>query len=49
MKKSKSTDIQILNILKRAECGTWLWTYNHERSNMANGELTPIQKLTKAA
>lgn len=27
----------------------WLWTYNHERPNMANGGLAPIQKLTKAA
>lgn len=23
----------------------WLWTYNHERPNMANGGITPMQKL----
>lgn len=27
----------------------WLWRYNHERPNMANGGITPIQKLAKAA
>jgi putative transposase len=27
----------------------WLWTYNHERSNMAIGGITPIQKLALAA
>jgi len=27
----------------------WLWTYNHERPNMALGGITPIQKLALAA
>jgi putative transposase len=27
----------------------WLWTYNNERPNMANGGITPIQKLARAA
>ena len=27
----------------------WLWTYNHERPNMAIGGITPIQKLAMAA
>jgi putative transposase len=27
----------------------WLWTYNHERPNMALGGITPIQRLTLAA
>lgn len=27
----------------------WLWTYNHERPNMAIGGITPIQKLAFAA
>lgn len=32
------------------ESGTrWLWTYNHERPNMALGGFTPMQKLARAA
>ena len=27
----------------------WLWTYNHERPNMALGGITPKQKLARAA
>ena len=27
----------------------WLWTYNHERPNMALGGITPIMKLANAA
>lgn len=27
----------------------WLWSYNHERPNMANGGMTPKQKLAMAA
>jgi putative transposase len=27
----------------------WLWTYNHERPNMAIGGITPRQKLAQAA
>ncbi|MBL8226392.1 MAG: transposase [Chromatiales bacterium] len=27
----------------------WLWTYNHERPNMAIGGITPMQKLAMAA
>jgi putative transposase len=27
----------------------WLWTYNHERPNMALGGITPMQKLAMAA
>lgn len=27
----------------------WLWTYNHERPNMALGGITPIQKMALAA
>jgi putative transposase len=28
---------------------SWLWTYNHERPNMALGGITPMQKLAKLA
>lgn len=32
------------------ECATnWLWTYNHDRTNMALGGITPKQKLALAA
>ena len=27
----------------------WLWTYNHERPNMALGGITPKQKLALSA
>src|SRR3546814_4914704 len=27
----------------------WLWSYNHERPNMALGGITPMQKLALAA
>ena len=27
----------------------WLWTYNHERPNMAIGGITPMQKFAMAA
>ena len=27
----------------------WLWTYNHERPNMALGGITPKQRLAPAA
>ena len=27
----------------------WLWTYNHDRTNMALGGITPMQKLKLAA
>jgi putative transposase len=27
----------------------WIWNYNHERSNMALGGLTPKQRLAMAA
>ena len=27
----------------------WLWTYNHERPNIALGGITPMQKLALAA
>lgn len=27
----------------------WIWTYNHERPNMALGGITPKQKLAMAA
>lgn len=27
----------------------WLWTYNHERPNMALGGITPMQKLALTA
>lgn len=27
----------------------WLWTYNHERPNMALGGITPMQKLALVA
>jgi putative transposase len=27
----------------------WLWTYNHDRPNMALGGITPRQKLALAA
>ena len=27
----------------------WLWTYNHQRPNMALGGITPMQKLALAA
>jgi putative transposase len=28
---------------------SWLWTYNHERPNMALGGVTPMQRLARAA
>ena len=31
------------------EATRWLWTYNHERPNMALGGITPMQKLALAA
>ena len=38
------------SITKVQESATrWLWTYNHERRNMAIGGITPIQKLAMAA
>lgn len=27
----------------------WLWSYNHERPNMALGGITPMQRLAAAA
>ena len=33
--------------LARDHATKWLWTYNNERPNMANGGLTPAQKLKK--
>lgn len=33
----------------QASATRWLWTYNHERPNMAIGGITPIQKLAMAA
>ena len=27
----------------------WLWSYNHDRPNMGNGGITPVQKLKMAA
>lgn len=37
----------LFNNLEEAEQGAtdWLWTYNHERPNMALGDITPMQKL----
>ena len=32
----------------QASATRWLWTYNHERPNMAIGGITPIQKLAMA-
>lgn len=37
----------VTEVQEYATC--WLWTYNHERPNMANNGFTPIQKLIKAA
>lgn len=38
------------NIEQVQETATrWLWTYNHERPNMALGGITPMQKLALAA
>lgn len=38
------------NIDQVQEAATrWLWTYNHERPNMALGGITPMQKLALAA
>jgi len=31
------------------EATRWLWTYNHERSNMALGGIMPAMKLAMAA
>lgn len=38
---------QLFDNLEEAQQGAtqWLWTYNHERPNMALGGITPIQKL----
>ncbi len=33
----------------QASATRWLWTYNHERPNMAIGGVTPMQKLAMAA
>jgi len=33
----------------QASATRWLWTYNHERPNMALGGITPMQKLKLAA
>ena len=33
----------------QASATRWLWTYNHERPNMAIGGMTPMQKLAMAA
>jgi putative transposase len=33
----------------QASATRWLWTYNHERPNMALGGITPMQKLALAA
>ncbi len=33
----------------RESATRWLWTYNHERPNMAIGGITPTQKLAMAA
>jgi putative transposase len=33
----------------QATATAWLWRYNHERPNMANGGITPIQRLATAA
>jgi len=27
----------------------WIWKYNHERPNMALGDITPMQRLAMAA
>jgi putative transposase len=42
---------QLLVSISEAQlCATaWLWTYNHERRNMALGGITPNQWLTMAA
>lgn len=32
----------------QASATHWLWTYNHERPNMAIGGMTPMQKLAMA-
>ena len=32
----------------QAAATRWLWTYNHERPNMALGGITPKQKLALA-
>ncbi|MBN0734737.1 transposase, partial [Pseudomonas aeruginosa] len=38
------------SIAEVQEHGTrWVWTYNHERPNMALGGITPKQKLALAA
>ena len=34
---------------RRDTATDWLWTYNHERPNMALGGITPKQKLAMAA
>ncbi|MFK2932079.1 integrase core domain-containing protein, partial [Dyella agri] len=33
----------------QASATHWLWTYNHERPNMALGGITPMQKLALPA
>jgi putative transposase len=33
----------------QAAATRWLWTYNHERPNMALGGITPAMKLALAA
>jgi putative transposase len=43
MRKSRFTEEA------RDHATRWLWTYNNERPTMANGGLTPAQKLKCAA
>lgn len=45
VKKSRYPEGQILAILKQALAMRWLWTYNHQRPNMALGGSTPMQTL----
>jgi putative transposase len=33
----------------RIHATQWMWTYNHERPNMALGGFTPMQRLAMAA
>jgi len=50
MKTSRFTDSQIDSVCEVQDYATrWLWSYNHERPNMALGGITPKQKLAMAA
>jgi len=44
------TGVAILTAIEVQDYATrWMWSYNHERLNMALGGITPKQRLAMAA